>query len=201
MIFDFQFWPTVTAAGVALSWVVYLAVFLSRKQPPRMPAQRRAHASWMGMALQTVGYLIALIWWRAPFTPIAPMPEIAQAAVAIVTLVLSFTSFGIILAAVRVLGKHWSYGARLVEGHKLVIAGPYCRVRHPIYSGMLGMLIASGIAVSRWQALLAAVFVFAIGTAIRIRSEEKLLREAFGDDFDAYRRYVPAILPRLFIIL
>jgi protein-S-isoprenylcysteine O-methyltransferase Ste14 len=35
-----------------------------------------------------------------------------------------------------------------------------------------------------------------VGTAIRIRSEEKLLREAFGEDFEAYQRYVPAVIPR-----
>jgi protein-S-isoprenylcysteine O-methyltransferase Ste14 len=70
-------------------------------------------------------------------------------------------------------------------------------VRNPIYLAMLGMLIATGMAVSRWPALVCAAIVFAAGTAIRIRAEENLLRETFGATFDEYARRVPAFLPRL----
>jgi protein-S-isoprenylcysteine O-methyltransferase Ste14 len=62
---------------------------------------------------------------------------------------------------------------------------------------MFGMLIVSGLAVSRWQALPAAIVVFLFGTAIRIRTEEALLREAFGAKFDEYASRVPAFFPRL----
>jgi protein-S-isoprenylcysteine O-methyltransferase Ste14 len=63
---------------------------------------------------------------------------------------------------------------------------------------MLGMLIATGIAVSYWQALVIATFVFLAGTLIRVRSEERLLRETFGAEFEAYAQRVPALLPGLF---
>ena len=52
------------------------------------------------------------------------------------------------------------------------------------------------LAFSVWWGLLTALVIYAAGTAIRIRAEERLLREAFGDDFEAYRRYVPAVIPR-----
>jgi protein-S-isoprenylcysteine O-methyltransferase Ste14 len=79
----------------------------------------------------------------------------------------------------------------------LITAGPYSIVRNPIYLSMLGMYVASALAVSRWPALLGGFIVFLAGTAIRIRSEEKLLRDAFGAQFDDYARRVPALLPRL----
>jgi protein-S-isoprenylcysteine O-methyltransferase Ste14 len=63
---------------------------------------------------------------------------------------------------------------------------------------MLGMLLATGLAISHWLAALAALLVFIIGTVIRVRSEEKLLREAFGQEFDNYSQRVPAIVPGLF---
>jgi protein-S-isoprenylcysteine O-methyltransferase Ste14 len=63
---------------------------------------------------------------------------------------------------------------------------------------MLGMLVATGLAVSHWAALLVALVVFFVGTVIRVRSEEKLLRGAFGEQFEAYARRVPAILPGLY---
>ena len=102
------------------------------------------------------------------------------------------------MSAVKTLGKEWSITARLVEGHKLATSGPYAYVRHPIYTGMLGMLLATGLAISRWTALLVALVVFFVGTMIRIRSEEKLLREAFGKEFDDYARSVRTIIPGLY---
>ena len=100
------------------------------------------------------------------------------------------------MSAVRTLGKQWAIAARLVEGHKLITEGPYGWVRNPIYTGML--LLATGLAVSRWIALPAAIALFGMGTVIRVRSEEKLLREAFGEEFEQYTRRVPAVLPGIY---
>jgi protein-S-isoprenylcysteine O-methyltransferase Ste14 len=99
---------------------------------------------------------------------------------------------------VRALGKQWSLTARVTEGHRLVIEGPYRIVRNPIYTGMLGMLLATGFAFSRWPALVVGVVVFITGTMIRVRSEEKLLRETFGEEFEAYAKRVPALIPGLY---
>lgn len=65
------------------------------------------------------------------------------------------------------------------------------------YAAMLGMLRANCLAVSRPAALLPALVVYGIGAAVRIRSEEKLLRDTFGREFAAYARRVPAVFPRL----
>jgi protein-S-isoprenylcysteine O-methyltransferase Ste14 len=63
---------------------------------------------------------------------------------------------------------------------------------------MLGMLIATGLAVSHGIVLVAAIVVFAIGTWIRVRIEERLLRETFGPQFEEYARRVPAVIPGIF---
>ena len=60
------------------------------------------------------------------------------------------------------------------------------------------MLLATSLAISHWIALPIAIVVFAIGTWIRVHSEEKLLREAFGAEFEEYARKVPAVVPYLF---
>ena len=101
-------------------------------------------------------------------------------------------------AAARALGRQWALVARVIEGHELIGRGPYALVRNPIYLAMLGMLLATGFAFSRWQALAAATVVFLIGTEIRIRSEEMLLRETFGTQFDDYARRVPGLFPHIF---
>jgi len=88
--------------------------------------------------------------------------------------------------------------ARLVEGHKLITVGPYAYVRNPIYIGMLGMLIATGLAMEHWIATIVAVVLFAAGMVIRVRSEEKLLRAAFGQEFEDYAKRVPAVIPGIY---
>jgi len=116
---------------------------------------------------------------------------------AVLTMLLAVWSVWFCSAAIRTLGKQWSLAARVVEGHKLVTEGPYSIVRNPIYTGMFGMLLATGLAVSHWIGVAFAIVVFAIGTFIRVRSEERLLREMFGPEFEAYARKVPAVIPFL----
>ena len=88
--------------------------------------------------------------------------------------------------------------ARLVEGHTLIQDGPYRFVRNPIYTGMFGMLLATGLAAGRWIPLLVGIVLFTAGTYIRIRSEERLLRQAFGSEFEDYVRKVPALIPGIY---
>ncbi len=63
---------------------------------------------------------------------------------------------------------------------------------------MLGMLLATGLAFTHWLALIAATGIFLVGTVIRIKSEERLLREALGSEFESYARRTPALVPGLY---
>ena len=49
-----------------------------------------------------------------------------------------------------------------------------------------------------WIALLIALPIFALGMVIRIRTEEKLLRAQFGQEFEEYAKRVPAVLPGIY---
>jgi len=170
-------------------------LFRVHKNPAKEASVRRAPASRVGIALQAVSFAVVFAprWIGIP-APALPVPVVLV--LCILVILVATGSVWMVVAARRELGKQWSYEARLVEGHRLVLAGPYSHVRHPIYTAMLGMLLATGLAFSVWWGLLAALVVYAAGTAIRIREEERLLHEAFGEDFEAYRRYVPAVIPR-----
>jgi protein-S-isoprenylcysteine O-methyltransferase Ste14 len=101
------------------------------------------------------------------------------------------------LQAVRVLGRHWSLEARLLPGHRLVREGPYARVRHPIYAAMLGLFVGTCVSLTPLPVLLVAAGVYLLGTRLRTRSEERLLRRQFGEEYARYAREVPALFPRL----
>ena len=193
-----NFLPTLVFVVVMICWVVFAGVFLLRKKPPSPPDQKREPASLFGVALQGMSY--GLLWGvrRPAFTPIVSGNGPISIMTGLLAICAAVSSVWLITMAVKTLGKEWSLTARLVEGHQLATSGPYSLVRHPIYSGMLGMLLATGLAVSHWAALLVALILFLIGTTIRVRSEEKLLREAFGEQFETYARSVRAIVPGLY---
>ncbi len=75
----------------------------------------------------------------------------------------------------------------------LVTDGAYGWVRHPMYLAFLGLLVATGFAVSAGWTLLAAVAIFVAGTEMRIAVEESGLA-----GYEAYRQvtrwcYIPGI--------
>jgi protein-S-isoprenylcysteine O-methyltransferase Ste14 len=80
---------------------------------------------------------------------------------------------------------------------QLVTGGIRSRVRHPIYLAhlceMLAWSVGTGLAVC-W-----GLTAFAVLTgAVMIRLEDAELEKRFGDSYRAYRRSVPAVLPRVF---
>lgn len=194
---NLDFIPTLVFAIVMLCWFGFGGIFLFRRKPASAPDQTRDPSSHVGFILQAISYGIVSGWRREAFAPVAPGHGALTIAAGLVAVLSAIASVWIIMAAVKTLGKEWSITARLVEGHKLATSGPYAFVRHPIYTGMLGMLLATGLAVSPWQAILLALAVFVVGTMIRIRSEERLLSNAFGSVFEHYARRVPAIIPGL----
>jgi protein-S-isoprenylcysteine O-methyltransferase Ste14 len=189
-----------TFFGVVLCWMVFAAIFLLRKRPPKEPEAKRDRLSLLGIFLQMCAYF--LVWFQPPGAPFLPPAAVLSGSIGIAfsvcTVALAVGSVWLIGSAVSTLGKQWAFAARLVEGHKLVTAGPYRFVRNPIYTGMLGMLVATGLAMEHWKHLAVAVVLFAVGLVIRVRSEEKLLRAAFGKEFEDYADRVPAVVPGIF---
>jgi|SRR6267143_286269 len=178
-----------------IGWILFGLIFIFRKKWSRDKTRKADRASIIGIFIQTLSLFAVWMMPRRHQITILPLGFWFQLLSTILVIVLVAVSLWTIAAALRVLGKQWSLQARVLEDHKLVRDGPYRFVRHPIYTGMLGMIIAGGLAWSQWIGLLIALALFAIGTAIRVRSEEKLLREQFGAAFEDYKRGVPAVLP------
>jgi protein-S-isoprenylcysteine O-methyltransferase Ste14 len=190
--------PTEIAGFIlAAGWVSYGAILAIGKRGAARGDAKRDVKSSVGFLLQCAAYGICFLFPRTYFSPLCPMSRPHEEILAVLDIAFTIASVWFCFAAARALGKQWALMARVIEGHQLISQGPYAVVRNPIYLAMLGMLISTGLAVSRWQALVGAAIVFAVGTAIRIRAEEKLLRETFGATFDDYARRVPAFLPRL----
>lgn len=182
---------------VMLSWWGFAAILVVGKKAAAQTERKRDLTSHLGFALQCCGYLLCFAFHRPYFSPLIQGSRAGDAAMLIAIAVLAVGSDWFCLAAARQLGKQWALVARVVEGHELVQQGPYAVVRNPIYTAMFVNLIATALAFSVWWGFIPAAAVFLIGTEIRVRSEEKLLRENFGARFEEYARRVPALFPRI----
>ena len=66
-------------------------------------------------------------------------------------LALLLAATGLTLWARLVLGTMWSAAPAVKAEHQLRTTGPYAVTRHPIYTGLLGMMLGSGLlAGGRW---------------------------------------------------
>jgi len=178
-------------------WIGFGVIIVVGKRSAAPGAQQRDVKSMLGFLLQGAAYAISFAFFRPRFSALFPMSRQGEIALGAFTSVLALGSTWFCYSAARTLGKQWALMARVIEGHELVSVGPYAVVRNPIYLAMFGMLVASALAVSRWQVIIPAVVIYLIGTVIRIRTEQNLLRAAFGPKFDEYARRVPAFVPRL----
>ena len=79
---------------------------------------------------------------------------------------------------------------------RLVIAGPYLRVRNPMISGVVGMLLGEAVALGSALLLALAGGFWLLNHLYFVISEEPGLRRRFGDTYGAYKTNVPRWVPR-----
>jgi len=183
--------------SVAVSWIVLVLGFLFRRRGSSPAESKRDGTAAVGFLLQVSGYALVGFIRRQYRTPLFDLGVVAETGIALCTILLATTSVWFALSAIMILGKQWSPAARIVDQHELITRGPYNIVRHPIYTGLFGLMIATGLALSSVWAVLIAAVIYLLGSLVRIRSEEKLLLEHFGDQYAAYQRRVPAFIPSL----
>lgn len=178
---------TIALASLLLCWIAWWYPFLFRA--PHFQKRPSITVPWptrAGLLLETGAFAVAFVFY---------LPAAAGVVRTVLGLAAAIPAVVMAWQAVAHLGKQFRLHAGLYEDHELVRTGPYAIVRHPIYSSLLGMLIANCLLLTRWPWALVALALYIAGTEIRVRSEEKLLRSRFPEEFAAYRRQVPAYLP------
>jgi protein-S-isoprenylcysteine O-methyltransferase Ste14 len=162
---------------------IFRAPHVQKRESITVPGPTR-----LGLLLECAAIFIAFVFRIPDDSP----PELWRLAASMVlgpiSAILSWT-------AVTHLGKQFRVHAGLYMDHELVQTGPYSVVRHPIYSSLLAMLLCTILVLTRWEWAAVSVVLFIVGTEIRVHSEEKLLAGRFGEEFEAYRRKVPAYIP------
>lgn len=97
--------------------------------------------------------------------------------------------------SVRSLGKYFTATVQIQEQHQLVVTGPYHVVRHPSYLGAFLAIIAGGVILHSLIGLVVSVIAMLIAYFVRIRIEERELRNRFGDAYLAYQLQTKMFIP------
>jgi protein-S-isoprenylcysteine O-methyltransferase Ste14 len=100
------------------------------------------------------------------------------------------------ISARKYLGRNWSAEIASKVDHQLVRSGPYRLIRHPIYTGMLGMFVGTAIISGELHGLVAAAMI-SVAYLRKIRLEEQNLQNVFGAKYDEYRERSWALIPWL----
>jgi protein-S-isoprenylcysteine O-methyltransferase Ste14 len=177
-------------------WVVFAAYWAIGALKTRRTVKKESFAArYSVMAIEVVGFYILL-------SDDAGIGVLGRRVVArtfdlrLVGVVLIWIGIAVALWARWHLGQYWSGRITIKEGHKLIRTGPYARLRHPIYTGLVLASAGTAIEVDQWRCI-AGVCIILLGFWIKARREEALLTKEFGTEFDEHRRSTGFLLPKL----
>jgi protein-S-isoprenylcysteine O-methyltransferase Ste14 len=183
-----------TGEFILLCWAIFAIVWFVTA----FFAKRTVESSGWAWRFAVGG--VILVWlllarYGGVLIPILDRPVWLQSLpIQITADVIVFLGLLITLWARLTLGGNWSANVTFKENHELIERGPYQFVRHPIYSGILLMVLGLMIWFGVWGGFLAFVLIF-IGLWFKARQEEKLLTKHFPQEYPQYKSRVKALIP------
>ncbi len=195
-IFRVAFW--VLFAGV-LGMRMYFALKVRQAGERVMPDRAAVEREGRGMfAVRVVMFVLLLGWlvlyainpaWMGALS--VPLPAWLRW----VGFALGLAGLGFWSWAQVALGKEWSPQLQLRKEHHLVTKGPYRRIRHPLYTGMLGFGTGLALLTANWVFIALAVVVIA-GLFARVPREEQMMIAEFGEEYKTYMQRTGRFFPK-----
>jgi protein-S-isoprenylcysteine O-methyltransferase Ste14 len=99
--------------------------------------------------------------------------------------------------AILLLGRFFTVDVRVHPDQPVIDRGPYRRLRHPAYTGLLVTLLGIGLALGNWAALPLVVLLPTAGLVVRIRAEERALLDGLGEPYRRFAATRARLIPGL----
>ena len=147
------------------------------------------------LTLAWIGFFLPLIWVATPALasadfPLRPIPFVAGIACIALGLWLFYRSHAD-------LGTNWSITLEVRENHQLITQGVYRRIRHPMYLALLLYSFGQALVLPNWVAGPSYLVSLGLLLTLRIGPEERMMLEAFGEDYERYMARTKRLVPRL----
>lgn len=152
---------------------------------------------------QTHGLPSAIAVMCIFFVPLFDLPRVAgrlystSGAQDLCGIALTFAGLCFAIWARFHLGRYWSGTVALKQDHKIVDTGPYHLIRHPIYTGIIAACFGSAFVAATLPGF-AGVPLITIAFIVKLRREEALMRQHFGQEYSDYMKRTAALLPGLY---
>ena len=95
------------------------------------------------------------------------------------------------------LGRFFTPTVAISADHQLIDSGPFRRIRHPTYTGLLMIVLGLGLSFANIPSLLIFFMPMFVCILWRIRIEEQALMEGLGEQYRSYiyrtKRLIPFI--------
>lgn len=180
-------------------WVlVGIGLLASITQPAYSPIDRNAPPDDRGTATQLVWtvYTALILGVIEGFTWRYPL-SMNWDSFSILMLIFAVSGAMLRAWAVSELGSFFSWHVRVQPEQKVINTGPYKIVRHPGYTGAWILYVCSLLFIHAWVvSALCGVFLLA-GFLRRIRYEEELMLDSFGEQYSSYCLSVKRLVPVL----
>jgi protein-S-isoprenylcysteine O-methyltransferase Ste14 len=190
--------PWIAKAVVVVATAVMIAIRAPHGRQSRRVKVIKSHKTPLEsiiLILAWTGFFIPLIWISSPAFSFAEYPlRIGPLISGIVCFVIGLRLF---YRSHADLGANWSITLEVRDRHRLITQGIYRRVRHPMYAALLLYGVAYALVIPNWVAGPSNLVAFAVLFALRVRAEERMMLEQFGDEYTAYiartKRLVPGV--------
>ena len=184
---------------IGVTWIVFLVFWLVSSFTAKKIARREGRA---GIARRVLTGLVGyFLFFRAADPSFGVLSHrFLPDDVRVAWIGAVITALGVLFAIwARIhIGKYWSATVALKSDHQLIRTGPYARVRHPIYTGILLALAGTAVAIGCYAALVGLAIYF-VAFWFKARKEEALLLGEFGPAFEEHCRSTCFFLPKLFV--
>jgi protein-S-isoprenylcysteine O-methyltransferase Ste14 len=179
--------------AAATPWVIFSLYWeIAAKNAAAAKSLETSLSRGVHLTLTNLALLLEIVQFRflGRFLPVSILTIVAGVAI-------ELTGLFVAIWARRHLGRNWSGEITIKVEHELIRSGPYKRLRHPIYTGILIMYAGTAVVTGTWLALV-GLLMAVLAYWRKIRLEEANLRVAFGPAYNAYCRESWALAPWLF---
>ncbi len=176
-------------------WTVLALATAVYRRPGAPSKYDRSQIAWRTV-LGILGFVVILVAGPWEYTHLSgPIPR--DGLVAWAGIALFGVGIAINIWAMATLRAMYTVRLDIQEGHRLVTSGPYRLVRHPGYLGFVLALPGMGLALGSlaFLAFTAAILAWLVS---RMRKEEAMLLEKFGDEYRAYQRRTKRLIPMIY---
>lgn len=190
--------PWIAKVVVLAATVVMIAIRAPHGRRSRSVKVAKSHKTPLEtglLVLAWVAFFVPLIWIASPAFSFAEYPlRSGPLILGVMCFVLGLWLF---YRSHTDLGTNWSITLEVREQHRLITRGVYRRIRHPMSSALVLYALAHALVIPNWVAGPSNLVAFAVLFALRVRPEERMMLERFGDEYTAYmartKRLVPGV--------